>query len=81
MSAPNRQHIMRQGEVLRVLLPEGVGMVEIEPGLVTADGKPRVRVDVTSDTTRYGPASDGNSYTVTNGDPGPGVVFLTAEQP
>jgi hypothetical protein len=67
--------------VLRVILPGGVGTVEIETGLTTADGRPRVRVDVTSDTTRYGPATDGNSYAVTNGDPGPGVVFVTGEQP
>lgn len=77
MSTPNKQHIMRQGEVLRVLLPGRTGMVEIDPTLTRADGAPRVRVDVTSDSDRYGPADDGRSYVVENGDPGPGVVFLT----
>lgn len=66
--------------VLRVVLPGGIGTVEIETGLTTEDGKPRVRVDVESDTPRFGPAFDGLLYTVENGDPGPGVVFLTGEQ-
>lgn len=80
MGAPNRQYIMRQGEVLRVLLPGRVGTIEIDPTLAKADGSPRVRVDVASDADRYGPADDGLAYTVENGDPGPGVVFLTGEQ-
>lgn len=66
-------------KLIRVVLPDGIGMVEITTGLRTADGKPRVRVDVASDYERYGPARDGLSYTVENGEPGPGVVFLTGE--
>lgn len=63
--------------VFRIVLPGGIGTVEIETGLSTEDGKPRVRVDVESDTFRFGPASDGRSYVVENGDPG--VVFLTGQ--
>lgn len=62
---------------LRILLPGRTGTVEIDTELHRADGAPRIRVDVQSDAERYGPADDGLSYTVENGDPGPGVVFLT----
>ena len=71
---------LREGDKVRILLPGCVGVVEIESGLATADGRPRIRVDVISDTPRFGPADDGLSYTVENGDPGPGVVFLTGER-
>jgi hypothetical protein len=80
MSTPNRQYVMRQGEVLRILLPGRTGTVEIDPTLTRADGAPRIRVDVASDADRYGPADDGLSYEVENGDPGPGVVFLTGHR-
>lgn len=65
--------------VLRVILPGQVGTVEIEVGLTRNDGTPCIRVDVESDAIRFGPASDGRIYTVENGDPGPGVVFLTGQ--
>jgi hypothetical protein len=80
MTAPHKQHIMRQGEVLRILLPGRTGTVEIDATLTRADGAPRIRVDVQSDAERFGPADDGLSYTVENGDPGPGVVFLTGSE-
>jgi hypothetical protein len=64
---------------MRVVI-EGIGIVDIDRGLFTADGKPRVRVDVISDFDRFGPAPDGLRYVVSNGDPGPGVVFVTGEQ-
>lgn len=69
--------IRMQTGKLRILLPEGVGTVEIITGLATDEGKPRVRVDVLSDTDRFGPADNGLNYVVKNGEPGPGVVFLT----
>lgn len=65
---------------LRVVI-EGVGIVDIDRGLITNYGKPRVRVDVISDFDRFGPAPDGLRYVVENGAPGPGVVFVTGEQP
>jgi hypothetical protein len=61
---------------LRVVI-EGVGVVDIDRGLMSSEGNPRIRVDVMSDFDRFGPAPDGRHYTVENGDPGPGVVFLT----
>lgn len=70
---------MKPGKV-RILLPGRTGTVEINTELTDADGAPRIRVDVQSDTARYGPADDGLSYTVENGDPGPGVVFLTGQR-
>lgn len=73
--------IMRRTQrTLRVVI-EGIGVVDIDRGLRTADGNPRVRVDVISDFTRYGPAPDGLEYVVENGNPGPGVVFVTGRQP
>ncbi len=72
-------HRMAPDQALRVLLPGGTGTVEILTHLTTADGKPRIRVDVRSDTDRYGPAVDGLSYVVETGEPGPGVVFLTGQ--
>lgn len=80
MTHPNRQYVMRQGEVLRILLPGKTGTVEIDTTLTRTDGAPRIRVDVQSDAERYGPADDGLSYVVENGDAGPGVVFLTGER-
>ena len=64
---------------LRVIVA-GVGQVDIER-LTNAKGQPVIRVDVISDFDRYGPAPDGLRYVVNNGDPGPGVVFVTGEQP
>lgn len=74
--------IMRSDDkpVLRVVLPGGAGIVEIETGLTTSDGAPRVRVDVQSDTDWFGVPPGGLAYTVENGDPGPGVVFLTGRR-
>lgn len=66
--------------VLRVILPGGAGVVEIETGLTTHDGAPRVRIDVESNTDRFGVPPGGLVYAVENGDPGPGVVFLTGYQ-
>lgn len=78
MSQPDTTVIMRPTDrLVRIVLPGGIGMVDIQVGLTRSDGAPVARVDVTSDTDRYGPALDGRNYTVTNGDPGPGVVFLT----
>jgi hypothetical protein len=81
MGSPNKQHVMRQGEVLRILLPGRTVTVEIDTTLSRAHGAPRIRVDVQSDAERYGPADDGHAYVVENGDRGPGVVFLTAQLP
>lgn len=67
--------------VLRVILPGGTGTVEIETRLTDATGAPVVRVDVHSNTDRYGPATDGREYVVKNGDPGPGTVFLVGRTP
>lgn len=65
---------------VRVLLPNGEGVVDIALGLETAEGWGRVRVDVQSDSERYGPDRDGRTWAVENGDPGPGVVFLTVQK-
>lgn len=66
---------------LRVIVP-GVGCVDIDRGLITADGKPRVRVDVISDFDHYGVSPmDGRRYVVENAEPGPGVVWVTGERP
>lgn len=73
-------HMRKGTRRIRVVI-EGVGVVDIDRGLRTADGKPRMRVDVISDFDRFGPAPDGLRYVVSNGDPGPGVVFVTGEQP
>lgn len=64
---------------MRVIVA-GVGQVDIER-LTNAQGQPVIRVDVISDFDRFGPAPDGRQYVVSNGDPGPGVVFVTGEQP
>lgn len=79
MDREHHEYRMKPG-TLRILLPGRTGTIEIDTELHRADGTPRVRVDVQSDTPRYGPADDGLSYTVENGDPGPGVVFLTGER-
>lgn len=73
------RHMPKHQRTMRVVI-EGIGVIDIDRGLRTADGKPRVRVDVISDFDRYGPAPDGLRYVVENGDPGPGVVFITGEQ-
>lgn len=66
---------------LRVVVP-GVGCVDIDRGLTTADGNPRVRVDVISDFDRFGTSPrDGRRYVVENADHGPGVVYLTGHLP
>jgi hypothetical protein len=72
--------ILRKNQRRMRVVIEGIGVVDIDRGLTTADGKPRVRVDVISDFDRYGPAPDGRQYVVENGEPGPGVVFVTGEQ-
>lgn len=74
------EYRMKPGK-LRILLPGRTGTIEIDTTLTRYDGAPRVRVDVTSDSDRYGPADDGKTYTVENGDPAPGVVFLTGTRP
>lgn len=74
------EYRMKRG-TLRILLPGRTGAIEINTELSRADGAPRIRVDVTSDAERYGPADDGMNYTVENGYPGPGVVFLTGARP
>lgn len=72
---------VKPGQALRILLPGLSGTVEIRTDLTTADGAPRVRVDVQSDQPRYGTAAeDGLTYEVENGEPGPGVVFLTGRR-
>jgi hypothetical protein len=61
----------------RVILPRGIGVVEIMTDLVEgATGDPAIRVDVISDAARYGPAADGRYYEVIDRKPGPGVVAL-----
>jgi hypothetical protein len=77
MTNDYRQYRMRRGS-LRVILPDGIGVVEIDTESRREDGAPRVRVDVMSDITYQDPAADGYSYTVEDGQPHhPGVVFLT----
>lgn len=70
---------MMRSERRRVILPDGIGTVEIKP-ITRSDGSPGYRVDVQSDTDLYGPAENGRNYTVKNGDPGPGVVFLLGSE-
>jgi hypothetical protein len=72
--------ILRRNQRTMRIVIEGIGCIDIDRGLRTADGKPRIRVDVISDFDRYGPAPDGLRYMVENGDPGPGVVFLTGSE-
>lgn len=80
MSNDDRVYHMRRG-TLRVILPGGIGVIEIDTELHRADGAPRVRIDVTSDISHQDPADDGYSYIVEDGEPHhPGVVFLTGTQ-
>ncbi len=72
--------IMRSSQRTMRVVIEGVGVVDIDRGLLTKDGEPRVRVDVISDFDRFGPAPDGLRYQVENADPGPGVVFVTGHR-
>lgn len=65
--------------LIRVVLPDGSGVVEIRTDLATADGRARMRVDVVSDFPCFGRDHKGRAWEVTGGDPGPGVVFLTAD--
>jgi len=74
------RHMPRVQRTMRVVI-EGVGVIDIDRGLFTEDGNPRVRIDVLSDFDRYGVAPDGRRYEVENGDPGPGVVFVTGYVP
>lgn len=69
----------REQRRMRIVI-EGIGTVDVDRGLRTKDGEPRVRVDVISDFDHYGPAPDGLRYQVENGDPGPGVVFMTGRK-
>jgi hypothetical protein len=78
---PDRTIKVKPNErLVRVLLPNGEGTVDIMLGLETVDGRERVRVDVQSDFERYGPDRNGRRWAVENGEPGPGVVFLTVEK-
>lgn len=81
MNFQNATLTLKVGETVKIRLPERAGLVTIATHYVTADGQPRMRVDVESDTPRHGPADDGLSYTVENADPGPGVVWVTGCQP
>lgn len=72
--------IMRKEQRTMRVVIDGIGVVDIDRGLFK-DGHPLVRVDVVSDFDRYGLAPDGRKYTVENGDPGPGVVFLRGAWP
>lgn len=76
----DRVERMAHGTRTMRVVVAGVGQVDIER-LTNAEGQPVIRVDVISDFDRYGPAPDGLRYVVSNGDPGPGVVFVTGEQP
>jgi hypothetical protein len=51
-----------EGRTLRIIVPGGV--VEISTGQETADGDALVRVDVVSDTPRFGPDSHGRTWKV-----------------
>lgn len=73
------ERMAHETRTMRIIVA-GVGQVDIER-LRNAEGQPVIRVDVISDFDRYGPAPDGLRYVVSNGDPGPGVVFVTGEQP
>jgi hypothetical protein len=66
--------------LVRVLLPNGEGAVDIVLGLTKDDGQECIRVDVASDSERYGPDRHGRTWAVENGNPGPGVVFLIAQK-
>lgn len=80
MNIPNKIVRLKPGEnFVRVLLPNNEGTVEIRMGLETASGHGRIRVDVQADSEQYGPDSNGCTWEVENGDPGPGVVFLTVK--
>lgn len=73
-------HMPFSQRTLRVVVA-GVGVVDIQRDLFTADGNPRIRVDVVSDFDQYGLAPDGRRYVVENADPGPGVVWVTGYLP
>jgi hypothetical protein len=60
---------------IRIILPNGIGTIEITAGLRSGSGDPQIRVDVES-----GAARDGRFYQVRNGEPVPGVVFLTGRR-
>jgi hypothetical protein len=83
MSGPTTTIMARKSDrLIRVVLP-GIGAVDIETGLTDSAGRPVIRVDVQSDAGRgrlaYGLNPEGIPYAVENGEPGPGVVFLTGE--
>jgi hypothetical protein len=78
MAQEYARHMPHHQRTMRVVVA-GIGVVDIER--VTRNGQPAVRVDVISDFDRYGLAPDGRRYVVENGDPGPGVVFMTGERP
>lgn len=73
---PDKALALKAGDAfVRVVLPDGIGAVEIRTDLHDAEGHPRVRVDVVSDTATYGPDRHGRSWAPDNSSPG--VVFLT----
>jgi hypothetical protein len=82
MGQPDTTVIMRPTDrLVRIVLPDGVGMVEIQTGIHIGDD-PRIRVDVTSDQPRYGAtAKDGRAYRVENSQAAEGVVYLTGFEP
>jgi hypothetical protein len=61
----------------RVIVPGGT--VEISVDLADSDGNPVVRVDVVSDTPRFGPDKEGRLWEPVNG--APGVVRLVGTKP
>lgn len=71
---------LEPGERIEVRLPHRAGLVTINTDALHPGSGTRMRVDIESGTPRFGPADDGLRYTVENGDPGPGVVFLTGQK-
>lgn len=77
---PDRTIKIKPSErLIRVLMPNREGTVDITLGLETAEGHDRIQVDVQSDSPRYGPDDHGRTWGVDNGR-SPGVVLLTSGQ-
>lgn len=77
--SPDTTVVARESDkFIRVVLPDGIGMVEIRTDYRDAEGRPRVRVDVASDTDKHGPDRRGRNWTIESGEPG--VVFLAADR-
>lgn len=81
MIGPDTTVIMRKTDrLVRIVLPDGIGMVEIQTGLHIGD-TPRIRVGVTSDQPRYGEtARDGLTYRVSNAYDHDGIVYLDGHE-